>query len=112
MTQGIVAGIYWASEVHVACVLDADGAVTGRFSFTHDGAIRSMVGRLRAAGVAGVAIERGDGPVVEGLLGAGLADLLPWRERTTQPREGSMKSPLHEGQRPSRVYVPAGQLVR
>ena len=74
MTQGIAAGIDWASEVHVACVLDADGAVTGRFSFTHDdAAIRSMVRRLRTAGVAGVAIERGDGPVVEGLLGAGLA---------------------------------------
>jgi transposase len=74
MTQGVVAGIDWASEVHVACVLDADGAVTGRFSFTHDSAaIRSMVRRLRAAGVSGVAIERGDGPVVEELLGAGLA---------------------------------------
>jgi transposase len=74
MTQGIVAGIDWASEVHVACVLDGDGAVTGRFSFTHDAAaIRLMIRRLRAAGVAGVAIERGDGPVVEGLLGAGLA---------------------------------------
>ena len=32
-----------------------------------------MVRRLRSAGVAGVAIERGDGPVVEELLGAGLA---------------------------------------
>jgi transposase len=32
-----------------------------------------MVRRLRAAGVAGVAIERGDGPVVEELLAAGLA---------------------------------------
>jgi hypothetical protein len=74
MAQGIVAGIDWASDVHVACLLDADGAVSVRFSFTHDfAAIRSMVGRLRAAGVAGVAIERGDGPVVEELLAAGLA---------------------------------------
>ena len=32
-----------------------------------------MVRRLRAAGVAGVAIERGDGPVVEALMEAGLA---------------------------------------
>ena len=74
MAQGIVAGIDWASDVHVACLLDADGAVSARFSFTHDSAaIRSMVRRLRAAGVAGVAIERGDGPVVEELLAAGLA---------------------------------------
>ena len=74
MAQGIVAGIDWASDVHVACLLDAGGAVSARFSFTHDSAaIRAMVRRLRAAGVAGVAIERGDGPVVEELLGAGLA---------------------------------------
>ena len=74
MGEGMVAGIDWASEVHVACVLDGDGAVDSRFSFTHDGAaIRAMAGRLRAAGVAGVAIERGDGPVVEELLSAGLA---------------------------------------
>jgi Transposase len=69
-----VAGIDWASELHVACVLDVDGAVAGRFSFTHDAAaIRTMIGRLRSAGVARVAIERGDGPVVEELLAAGLA---------------------------------------
>jgi Transposase len=74
MAEGVVAGIDWASEVHVACVLDRDGAVAGRFSFTHDAAaIRAMVRRLRSAGVARVAIERGDGPVVEELLAAGLA---------------------------------------
>jgi transposase len=74
MTEGVVAGIDWASEVHVACVIGRDGAVADRFSFTHDtAAIRSMVRRLQGAGVAGVAIERGDGPVVEELLAAGLA---------------------------------------
>src|ERR1039458_8450572 len=74
MTKGVVAGIDWASEVHVACVLDGDGAVAGRFSFTHDAAaVRAMVRRLRSAGVAGGAIERGEGPVVEELLAAGLA---------------------------------------
>jgi transposase len=74
MGEGMVAGIDWASQVHVACVMDGDGAVASRFSFTHDGAaIVAMTGRLRAAGVAGVAIERGDGPVVEELLSAGLA---------------------------------------
>jgi transposase len=73
MNQGIVAGIDWASDVHVACVLDAGGAVVARFSFAHDSAaIMSTVRRLRAAGVGGVAIERGDGPVVEELLDAGL----------------------------------------
>jgi transposase len=54
--------------------MGGDGSVTGRFSFTHDAAaIRAMVRRLSSAGVAGVAIERGDGPVVEELLAAGLA---------------------------------------
>jgi transposase len=48
--------------------------VTGRFSFTHDSAaIRGAIRRLRAAGADRVAIERGDGPVVEELLAAGLA---------------------------------------
>jgi transposase len=71
---GVVAGIDWASEVHVCCVIDADGVVADRFSFTHDAAaIRSMVRRLRAAGADRVAIERGDGPVVEELLAAGFA---------------------------------------
>jgi transposase len=71
---GVVAGIDWASEVHVCCVIDADGAAADRFSFTHDAAaIRSMVRRLRATGADRVAIERGDGPVVEELLAAGFA---------------------------------------
>jgi len=74
MAEGVVAGIDWASEAHVACVVDRGGVVTGRFSFTHDtAAIKAMVGRLRCAGATGVAIERGDGPVVEELLAAGLA---------------------------------------
>jgi transposase len=73
MTEGAVAGIDWASEVHVACVIGKDGMVASRFSFTHDAAaIRAMARRLQAAGVARVAIERGDGPVVEELLAAGL----------------------------------------
>ena len=74
MAEGVVAGIDWASEVHVACVLDEGGVMAAGFSFTHDAsAIRAMISRLRAAGVARVAIERGDGPVVEELLAAGLA---------------------------------------
>jgi len=58
--EGMVAGIGWASEVHAACVMDGRGAVASRFSFSHDAAaIGAMAGRLRGAGVAGVAIERG-----------------------------------------------------
>jgi hypothetical protein len=36
MAEGVVAGIDWASEVHVACVMVGDGLVAGRFSFAHD----------------------------------------------------------------------------
>jgi transposase len=74
MGEGMVAGIDWASEVHAVCVMDGHGAVASRFSFTHDAAaIGAMVRRLGAAGVAGVAIERGDGPVAGALMEAGLA---------------------------------------
>jgi transposase len=74
VSDGPVAGIDWASQLHVACVIDGDGLVVDRFDFTHDCfAIRAMIKRLRRAAVVGVAIERGDGPVVEELLDAGLA---------------------------------------
>jgi hypothetical protein len=50
MTQGIVAGIDWASEVHVASVLGENGAVAARFSFTHDAAaIRAINAHARQA---------------------------------------------------------------
>lgn len=53
------------------CVLDSDGKVVERFDVTHDiQALRVMVNRFR---MAVVAIERGDGLVVEGIdrCGAG-----------------------------------------
>jgi transposase len=44
-----------------------------RISAAHDRAgIRKLVGALRAAGAAEVAIERGDGVLVDALLAAGL----------------------------------------
>jgi transposase len=75
MSNGaVVAGIDWASMLHVACVLDAQGDVVDRFEFAHDAAaIRGMIRRLSRAKVVEVAIERGDGPVVEELMDAGLA---------------------------------------
>ena len=68
-----LAGVDWASEVHAVCVIDGDGEVTDQFDVTHDAdSIRALVARLRRAGVSRVAIERGDGPVVEELLEADL----------------------------------------
>jgi transposase len=70
--MGAVAGIDWASQTHVCCVIDdTNGRVLERFDIAHDAAaLRAMPRRLIRAGVTGVAIERGDGPVVEVLLDA------------------------------------------
>jgi hypothetical protein len=56
------------TELHTVCVLGNDGRVIERFDVTHDNqALRMMVSRFRMVGVTKVAIERGDGPVVEGI---------------------------------------------
>ena len=68
-----LAGVDWASEIHAVCVIDGDGEATDQFDVTHDaGSIRALVARLRRVGVSRVAIERGDGPLVEELLDADL----------------------------------------
>jgi transposase len=67
------AGIDWASAEHAVCVIDAAGGVASRFTVAHTaGGLRSLVQRLARAGVAEAAIERGDGPVVDAMLAAGL----------------------------------------
>jgi transposase len=70
---GVCAGIDWAAADHVACVVDMAGRVTDRFSAAHDKpGLGALITRLRRAGVSEVAIERGDGPLVDALLAAGL----------------------------------------
>ena len=70
---GVCAGIDWATADHAACVVDLAGRVTDRFSAAHDKAgITALITRLRRNKVTEVAIERGDGPLVDALLGAGL----------------------------------------
>ena len=70
---GLTAGIDWATADHVACVVDSAGQVRARFSAAHDRAgIRKLTGGLRAEGAAEVAIERGEGILVDALLAAGL----------------------------------------
>lgn len=74
MKSGSVAGIDWASQVHAVCVVDCAGVVIERFEVVHEAkALAAMTGRLRRVGVVDVAIERGDGPLVEALLAAGLS---------------------------------------
>jgi transposase len=69
----VTAGVDWAKDEHAICVVDAQGEVIERFTVTHNAAgLRRMMSRLLRAGVGEVGIERGDGPVVEALLHAGL----------------------------------------
>jgi transposase len=86
------AGIDWASMVHVACVVGLDGEVVDRFEFTHDAApIMGMTQRLKRSHAGGVAIERGDGPVVEALMNSGLAVFVvpPRQVKALRERYGS-----------------------
>jgi transposase len=86
------AGVDWASQTHVGCVVGADGAVIDRFDIAHDDrALTGMTRRLRAAGVQDVAIERGDGPVVKVLLQAGFSVfVVPSRQiKSLRSRYGS-----------------------
>ena len=70
---GLTAGIDWASADHAVCVVGAAGVVAGRFGVEHSaGGLRALVSRLAGAGVREAAIERGDGPVVDALLEAGV----------------------------------------
>jgi transposase len=66
-------GVDWSWERHAVCIVDAGGTVIERFEAEHSAAgLQAMVRRLGRAGALRVAIERGDGPVVDALLVAGL----------------------------------------
>src|SRR5260370_35506064 len=70
---GVFAGIDWATADHVACAVDMAGRILDRFSAAHDKAgIGMLITRLRGNGAPGVAIERGGGVLVQGLVAAGL----------------------------------------
>src|SRR5579859_5710781 len=89
---GVCAGIDWATAGHVACVVDMAGRVTGRFSVSHDRAgIAQLISRLRRAGAAEVAMERGGGVLVQALLDAGLTVVVisPRQVRNLRLRYGS-----------------------
>jgi transposase len=85
-------GVDWATDDHAVSVVAADGEQIERFSVNHDGAgLKRMAGRLLAAGVAEVGIERPDGPVVEALLAAGLTVFVipPGQVKNLRSRYGS-----------------------
>ena len=70
---GVTAGLDWATADHAVAVVDDKGTVVERFVVDTTGAgLRELVRLLRRAHVGEVAIERGDGLVVDTLLNAGL----------------------------------------
>jgi transposase len=89
---GVTAGVDWASADHVACVVDGAGRVVARFTVEHtaDG-LRALTRGLARAGAAEVAIERGDGLMVEALLDAGLTIVVisPNQVKNLRSRYGS-----------------------
>src|SRR3954471_22333185 len=69
----VTAGLDWATADHAVAIVNNRGTITEQFLIGATGAgLRELVRRLRRAGVGEIAIERGDGQVVDTLLDAGL----------------------------------------
>ena len=86
------AGVDWSWSEHAVCVVDDTGAVVERLTVKHSGpGLSRLVTALHHHQVHGVAIERGDGPVVQALLDAGLVVfVVPSRQVTSlRSRYGS-----------------------
>jgi transposase len=89
---GVTAGIDWASADHAVCVADASGKAVARFTVEHSAAgLAGLARRLRKAGASEAAIERGDGPVVDALLNAGITVVVitPNQVKNLRSRYGS-----------------------
>lgn len=88
----LTAGVDWASTDHAIAVVDAHGRQVARTAVEHTRpGLRSMRTFLARHGVHEVAIERGDGPVVDALLEAGLTVVVisPNRLKNLRSRYGS-----------------------
>jgi transposase len=86
------AGVDWSWSEHAVCVVDETGSVVERITVKHSGpGLARLVTALHRHQVHGVAIERGDGPVVQALLEAGLTVfVVPSRQVTAlRSRYGS-----------------------
>jgi transposase len=86
------AGVDWAENSHVGCVVDGDGEIVERVTVGHDKAgIARLIALLSGHRVAGVGIERGDGPLVTALLAAGLPVFViaPSQVKSLRGRYGS-----------------------
>jgi transposase len=90
--NGVTAGVDWASEDHAVSVVDHRGHQIARKTVEHTAAgLRALVNFLGKHGVGEVAIERGDGPVVDALLDADLTVVVisPNRLKNLRSRYGS-----------------------
>jgi transposase len=88
----VTGGVDWAKDDHAVCVAGDQGEALERFTVRHDAAgLRQMAARLLRAGAQQVGIERGDGPVVDTLLEAGLTVFVipPGQVKNLRSRYGS-----------------------
>jgi transposase len=88
----VTAGVDWAKDDHVICVVGDQGEVLDRFSVAHDSpGLKRMATRLLHAGVEQVGIERSDGPVVDTLMAAGFTVFVipPGQVKNLRSRYGS-----------------------
>src|SRR5215207_8397486 len=88
----LTCGIDWARDDHAVCVVDAAGRQLHRWTAEHNASgLAGLVRRLNRLGVAEVAIERPDGPVVDALLEAGITVVVvsPNQVKNLRSRYGS-----------------------
>jgi transposase len=86
------AGIDWASGDHAVAIVDDQGVQLQRATVPHTAAgLARLLTLLGRAGVAEVGIERGDGPMVDAVLGAGFVVFVipPNQVRNLRRRYGS-----------------------
>lgn len=90
--NGLTAGIDWARDDHALSIVNERGRQVHRSAVPHTSAgLRDLVKTLGCHGVAEVAIERPDGPVVDTLLAAGLTVVVisPNQVKNLRGRYGS-----------------------
>jgi transposase len=90
--NGVTAGLDWASEDHAIAVVDDQGREVARATVEHTKlGIKTMLKFLAKHQILEVAIERGDGPVVDALLGAGVTVVVisPNQVKNLRSRYGS-----------------------
>jgi len=88
----VTAGIDWARDDHVACIVDGRGRKVAATMVEHTSTgLRDLIGFLRRHGVDEVAIERPDGPVIDALLAAELTVVVisPNQVKNLRGRYGS-----------------------